>query len=253
MGKIIAVANQKGGVGKSHTVLNLASILGGEFNKKVLVIDFDQQLSTTINYNLNKTNTIMDIFNDDCKIKDAIQHTKYFDAIPGHEKMSTADRRYTETEDIFLLSDVCEVIRDIYDYIIIDNSPARNICLNMAYVAADYIIIPADATPDSLRGAISIHNDIEKLKSPRVNMSHAKIIGMILIAYEKSQVNDYSFEQLQNIANTIDKNIFVEKTRKTVKAKEATYAGKTLYEYSKYCNPIFDYKRIAQKIIELEA
>lgn len=250
MGKIIAIANQKGGVGKTTTCLEIAAILGAEQKKKVLVIDFDQQLSTTKNYGLKQENTIMNIFNEECKIKDGIQHTKYFDAIPGDEGMSKADKVYDGRDDIYLLADVCDVLKNVYDYILIDNSPARNVCLNMAYCAADYIVIPVDATPDSIRGLVSVQNDVEKLRNTREKASHAEIIAFILVAYEKSQVNEFTLEKLEEIAEKMPNDVLIEKTRKSVKAKEAKYGNTTLYEYAKYSNPVLDYKRIVAKLIE---
>ena len=136
------------------------------------------------------------------------------------------------------------------DFIIIDNTPARNACLNMSYVAADYIIVPSDQSSYSLEGIIEIENDIKKLRESREKLSHAQIIGFIVTQYQKSQVCNFVVEQLKSIAEKLEGDIFVELTRKSVKVSEAQYAAQTIIEYSPYCNPSFDYKRITDKIIE---
>lgn len=251
MGKVIAFTNEKGGVGKSTSTLEIASILTKEFNKKVVVIDFDQQINTTKMYKLSGENTIFDIFDENCRIIDAIYHQECFDLIPGDPRMSKADRIYMDTDEAELLDSVCEVLKQTYDYILIDNSPTRNICLTMSFIAADYIVIPFDASGDSMEGAVEVYKDIKKLNRTKAQLSNAKIIGLLLISYEKCDVCNKAYENIEYFSEAIGGNVVIQKIRKSVKVKESRYEMKTLYEYARHSNPILDYKKFCENIIDL--
>lgn len=265
MSKVIAIANQKGGVGKTTTAIELAACLSNTPNPdkngekyKVILIDFDQQRNATSAIlrqmdGLESYNTIIDIFEEKCLIADGILHGELFDIIPADQELSNVDIKYIKDRDaVYLLADICEVLSQMdYDFIIIDNTPARNLCLNMAYVAADYVIVPSDMSAFSLDGIKEIESDISLLRNSRDKASHARIIGFILVKCENTTVKDFALDQLNQIANELEGEIFVDITRKATKADQVKFIGGSLQEYDKYSNAAVDYRRITKQILEI--
>ena len=265
MSKVIAIANQKGGVGKTTTANELAACLSntekddktGE-KYKVILIDFDQQRNATSALlrqmdEIEHYNTIIDIFEEKCLISEGIMHCELFDLIPADQELSNVDIKYIKDRDaVYLLADICEVLSQMeYDFIIIDNTPARNLCLNMAYVAADYVIVPSDTSAFSLDGIKELESDISLLRNSRDKASHARIIGFILVKCENTTVKEFALDQLNQIAEELEGDIFVEITRKATKADQVKFIGGSLQEYDKYSNAAVDYRRITKKILEI--
>ena len=131
--------------------------------KRVLVIDLDQQCNLTKNAETGSDYlTIYDLFKDEApNIDEAIQHISAgYDIIAGSPALSKADSEFADTPDAYLLSDLLEALDEDYDYILIDSAPARNKLLNMCYLASDYFIMCADSGEDSLDGIEAIVNDM---------------------------------------------------------------------------------------------
>ena len=126
MGRIIATLNQKGGVGKTTSTIELGNALALK-NKKVLIIDLDQQgnLTKYVNAQTNLPN-IYDVLQAKKPIAEAIQTCGRVDIIASSKELSKADKEFVEHDDIFLLEDVVELIKDKYDFVFIDNGPARS-------------------------------------------------------------------------------------------------------------------------------
>lgn len=250
MAKVISVCSQKGGVSKSSTTIELAT----EFKKRgysVLVIDFDQQCSLTKNISGNlDMSSIYDVLHGEVPVIDAIQHLEYFDLIAASESLSRADREFIEDDDVFLLSDIIDIIKDNYDYIFLDNAPSRNKLLTMTYVASDYVIIPSECDESSLDSLVTTQKDIDKLVNGRHHDSHAKILAYILTKNENTTMHQLAYETLTDIAQNNPDAPFVEKIRKSIKVSEVkTLHSAVVKEYPS--SPIArDYVRVADKIIE---
>lgn len=252
MAYTICIANQKGGVGKTTTSIELAASLVLE-NRRVLVIDFDQQRNLTkyVGADSNYYN-IYQVLTGACPVNDAIQHTQDgFDIIPASDELSLADKKFTEpTEDIFLLADVIEIIKEIYDYVIIDNSPSRNILIQMAYVAADGIILPTESDIGSIDGIYAIYSDVEKFKRNRNKLSHAEFLGFILNKYEKTNIFALAVENLMLAREKINPDAFIATVRKASVASEAKTMMQSIQTYKKWSTTAIDYRKIAEIIIK---
>ena len=206
MVKTIAITSAKGGVGKSTCTVEIANALRNITNKRVLVIDLDENstLSENIGADISAPNTIYDVLTGACSINDAVQHHKLFDIIPGSKSLSKASVEFTEREDVYLLSDVIEFIKDDYDFIFVDNAPSRSVLLTMTIIAADYIIIPTMSDEGSMKMVDEMEKDISKLVNSRNHESHAEVIGYILNFYKRSNMYDLALNRLQEHINDHD-------------------------------------------------
>ena len=195
MAKTISIASAKGGVGKSTCTVEIANAIRNITHKKVLVIDLDENstLSDNVGADVDAKNTIYEVLTGQCAITDAIQHIQLFDIIPGSKSLSKAHIEFTDREDVYLLSDIIEFIKDDYDYIFVDNAPSRSVLLTMTIIAADYIVIPTMADNGSMKMVKEMENDIAKLVKGRNHESHAIIIGYILNFYRQTNMFDMAY------------------------------------------------------------
>ena len=250
--KKIIIANQKGGVGKTTSTIELASTLS-KLDRKVLVVDFDQQCNLT-NYVDGDFEypTIYNVLQGDVEIHDAIQHLIEFDLISGSQALSKADKEFSEQGDMFLLDTAFDSVSGEYDYILVDNSPSRGQLLNMSYFTADYIIIPTECDTGSQDGVVAIFNDIERLKKGKIPLSHAQVMGIILNKFEKTQMHELAYESICDIANTMGHDSFVVTVRKSIKASEAKLVQKSMQLHARSSTPAIDFREVAELIINRE-
>ena len=246
----IGMVNLKGGVGKSTLSYELATILSNQ-GKKVLVIDMDQQrnLSEYVNYDSSKP-SIYNVLHADYSIEESVQNLKYFDFISASSDLSRADREFVEQEDIFLLSDVMEMVNDTYDYIITDNSPSRNVLMTMVYIASDYVIIPTDCDKGRLDGINAVMNDISKLKNGRIKYSNVQILGIILNKFEKTVMHSLALERLEELSEEIEEKPFIATVRKSIAASESKDLMQPLQEYDRFGNISVDCRKFAGYVVE---
>jgi len=254
--KVISVANQKGGVGKTSTAIELGAAIA-ESGRKVLLIDLDQQhnLSNYIGADLSAP-SIYEVLKGETPIKNAIQPVESVEGlfvIPASNKLSKADREFIDTGDPHLLEDVIYLIQTDgsleFDYIIIDNSPSRSILLTMSYIASDYVIIPTECDSGSLDGVKSIEQDIRKLRGGRHPLSHAEIAAILLTKYEKTQMHSIAEENLREMAPEIVGEPFVRRIRKSISVSEAKLVTKPLLKHMKKAKPAEDYREAVAELM----
>lgn len=249
--KIISIVNQKGGVGKTTTALNMASWLSIFPKRKVLLIDMDGQANLTacINIDFSKIKgASYDLLtDDDIKAEDIIYKNEslLFDVIVSDERLNNIDLVLNGVMDrerqlLYKL----ENIKDLYDYIIIDCSPSLNLATINSLVATNYIMIPVQADYLSIRGTAKLLESINKVKE-RINPT-LDILGVFITMYDNRKIND------KNIYETIQEQ-FQEKAfntyiRENVRLKESPIEKKSIFEYDKSCNGYFDYYNLMVEV-----
>lgn len=248
MAIVISIANQKGGVGKTTTSIELAACLKNH-GYKILAIDLDQQANLTRYISANPYNKgIIDVLKGTSSAEDVIQHTDEFDVISASEELSKADKEFSDPLDVLNLKKYLKPISKIYDFIIIDNSPSRNVLLNMTYIAADYFIIPAEAEEGSISGIKSIFKDLKKYKDE--DWSNAEVLGILLTKFERTGMHEYMEQCIHDTLNSEKSDAFVFKVRKSIVANECKSEGTSMQKGKKYSNPSIDYRKVTEEIIK---
>ena len=165
MGRIIAIANQKGGVGKTTTAINLSACLA-EAGKKVLTIDMDPQGNTSSGLGVDKTgleSTIYELILDECTAQEAILHTdiKNLDLVPSNENLAGAEIELLGINDKeYILKNAIDYVMDDYDFLIIDCPPSLGLITLNAFTASDSVLIPVQCEYYALEGLGQLLNTI---------------------------------------------------------------------------------------------
>lgn len=253
MGYVIALANQKGGVGKTTSTIEIATNLK-LMGKNVLVIDFDQQGDTTRSVNGDSNyNNIFQVINVDVPIEESIQKLEYFDLICSSKKLSSVDKTFTDRDDIFLLDEVLKPIKAEYDYILLDNNPDLSTCFTMSMVAADFVLIPTECDDNAINGLKETEAVIEKLKGGRNKESHAEIIGYILTKREDTNMHTLAYEEIQGIASSKANPPFIKSISKGVRIAEAKTLRIPVSFEQKSSKQAREYYDIAEEIVSRTA
>ena len=207
--KIITIANQKGGVGKTTTALCLAALLN-KAGHKTLLIDADSQCNSTDTYRAvtENTATLYDLVvdNEQCNVYETIQHAEFGDIIAGDTLLAEADATLTG-EGAFLK--LREALKDLagYEYVVIDTNPTLNTMLCNALVASDEVIIPVNPARYTIKGLSDLTNTIVSIQN---ELNHSlKVRGLLLVDIERRANIDRQVEkQLPEIAETIGTTSF---------------------------------------------
>ena len=205
MGRIIAIANQKGGVGKTTTSINLSACLA-ELDKKVLTIDLDPQGNTTSGIGLNKSelgNTIYELLLDECTVRSCIYQTQIenLNIIPANVNLSGAEIELLGiNEKEYLLKNAVDYIQDDYDYIIIDCPPALNMLTVNAMTTANSILVPIQCEYYALEGLSQLIHTID-LVQQRLNPK-VLIEGVVFTMYDAR--TNLSMQVVENVKENLN-------------------------------------------------
>ena len=255
MAEIITVANRKGGVGKTTTTLNLAYSLK-ELGKKVLVIDLDPQANLTRCFDVENPENIKTIGHllmaeleeeENYSVKDYVISYDEIDLVPSSIYLSATETQMrSETGSERILSEISEQVREHYDYILIDTSPALNILTINALCASDSVLVTADIQMFAVLGINELLKTVKKIKK-RVN-SKLKVKGILLTMCD-NRTNLYKTltEQVEEMFQGRIK-VFQTKIPKTVKVGEAIYSGQSIKKYAKGSSVDVAYDNLAKEI-----
>ena len=251
MGKVIAISNQKGGVGKTTTSINLASGLA-HVGKKVLLIDFDSQGNATQGLNANQNNsqaTIHSVLMEGVPIQQAIvpKMNPRIDIVPANINLAGADldmdkMEYGKEE---LLKKAIAPIRDQYDYIIIDCPPSLGLLNTNALTAADSILIPVQCEYYALEGLSELMYTIQLVKE-RLN-NNLEIEGVVFTMYDAR--TNLSLQVVENVKSYLNQNIYKTIIPRNVRLAEAPSHGLPINYYDARSTGAESYQLLAEEVI----
>lgn len=251
MAKIIAFANQKGGVGKTTSAINVASALGIK-NKRVLLVDFDPQGNASSSVGILKSQTkqtIYDVLIGRCQASDAVIKTEYkkLHVIPSGVDLAAAELELAELENRqYRLRDAIAELGDNYDYIIIDCPPSLGMLTVNALSAADGVIIPMQCEYLALEGLsqmLMTVKQIKKLYNPKLSLTG------ILITMYNGRLN-LSIQVLEELKKHYADKLFSVNISRSVRLSEAPSYGAPIQYYDKKNKGSRDYSTIAKEIME---
>jgi len=251
MGKILALFNQKGGVGKTTTCANLCACLSMQ-GKKVLAVDFDPQSNLSSGLNIPKNdvaNSIYDVLVEDTDINEAVLQTsvKGLDIVPASIELAGAEIEmsnvpYRET----ILKRRLSKLNRQYDYIIIDCPPSLGLLPINALAAADGVLIPIQCEYYALEGVSQLINTVN-LVTKSIN-PHLSVEGVILTMFD-SRTN-LSLQVVEEVRNFFGKKVFESIIPRNVRLAEAPSFGQTIVQYDKSSKGSIAYMSLAKELIQ---
>ena len=249
--KILAIINQKGGVGKSTTAINLSAALG-ERGKQVLLVDLDPQGNTTSGFAIDKgqiKHCIYDVLLNDAPIEQAIipDVCEGVDLVPSTINLAGAEvELVSEIARENRLKDAVGAMRGKYDYVFIDCPPSLGLLTVNALVAADKLLIPIQCEFYALEGVTKLLDSMKRVKS-RLNPA-LDIYGILLTMYDSRTT--LSKQVAAEVRNYFGKTVFDTIIPRTVKLSEAPSYGMPITIYDPTCKGALSYSELAEEVIK---
>ena len=253
MGRTIAIANQKGGVGKTTTAINLSAALA-EKGKKVLTIDLDPQGNTTSGLGIDKNNckyTVYELMLDECSIKQCIRSNIYDNLclIPSNVNLSAAEIELIGVmEKDYFLNIVVVWILDVFVFIIIDCRACLNMLTVIGMTTADSVIVPIQCEYYALEGLSQLLHTINLVKE-RLN-PRLTIEGVVFTMYDAR--TNLSLQVVENVKNNLNQQIYKTIIPRNVKLAEAPSYGLPITIYDGKSAGAESYRQLAQEVIQHE-
>lgn len=251
MGRIIAIANQKGGVGKTTTAINLSSSLA-ELQQRVLTIDMDPQGNTTSGLGINKDeaeNTVYELLlEENIEAAECIQPSVMdgLDVIASNINLSGAEVELINVENKeYLLRDKIEQIKENYDFIIIDCPPSLNILTINALTTANTVIVPIQCEYYALEGLTQLIHTIDLIQE-RLNES-LEIEGVVFTMFDGR--TNLSLQVVENVKENLDRNIYKTIIPRNVRLAEAPSYGMPINMYDNRSAGAEAYRFLAEEVI----
>lgn len=251
MGRIIAIANQKGGVGKTTTAINLSACLA-EKGQKVLAIDMDPQGNMSSGLGLDKDSidkTIYDMIIGENDVEEVIDHGTIdnLDILPSNVDLSAVEIELIDVDNKeFIVKDAIQKIRDNYDYIIIDCPPSLSLLTINAMTTADSVLVPIQCEYYALEGLSQLIHTVELVKE-RLN-STLEIEGVVFTMYDAR--TNLSLQVVENVKDNLQQNIYKTIIPRNIRLAEAPSYGTPINQYDPKSAGAESYMRLAEEVIE---
>lgn len=248
--KIISIANQKGGVGKSTTASALGSglIMRG---KKVLFLDIDPQTNLSSSFGVdNNKNSIYEVMAGKANLQETIQTVNGKDIIPGNTFLSNADTEFSLPGREYKLQKALKKLDGIYDYIIIDTPPALGVLTVNALTASNYVLIPAEADTSSIQGISQLYETIQAVKeycNPKLELK-----GVLLTRFSKTILSRDLADTIEEIAKQLGSFVYQTRIRECIALKETKTQQTDIFTYAPKSNAALDYDSMVDEFLANE-
>lgn len=253
MGKILAITNQKGGVGKTTTAINVAAALAAN-DLRILVIDSDPQGNATTGMGATKDSdrpSLYQVLLGSAEIADAILHTGFdgLDLVPGDKNLVGANLELVDTpRREFRLHDKMNAIRALYDFILIDCPPALDLLTLNALIAADSVLVPIQCEFFALEGISELMDTIERI---RQSFEHPLEIEGILLTMFDDRTN-LTRQVAQDLRDFFRDQVFETVIPRSIRLAEAPSHGQSILAYDVRSRGAESYIRLAKEILDHE-
>ena len=249
MGKIVALINQKGGVGKTTTAVNLAAALQ-EKGKKILLCDFDPQGNATSGFGIDPREietTVYDlVISEEPDVKGAIIHTEWIDLLGSNTDLAGAEIDLLSLERReFRLRDVLAQVKDLYDYIFIDCPPSLGILTLECLCAADSFLVPMQTEYYALEGLSQLMATVRSVQKG-LNRS-IRIEGIILTMYDGR--TDLAVQVVEEVKKHFGDRVYANVVPRNVRLSEAPSHGQPITAYDRLCRGAAAYLAIAEEFL----
>lgn len=249
MGKILAVVNQKGGVGKTTSAVNLTAALT-EAGKRVLLCDFDPQANATSGLGLEKKklhHSVYDVVIEEIPTKEAIVSTEFGDVLPSSTSLAGAAIELISLPDPnYRLKKALASVRDDYDYILIDCPPSLELLTLNGLAAADGILVPVQCEYYALEGLADLMTTL-RLAKKRMNPD-LEIFGVLLTMFDGR--TNFSTQVAQEVRKHFPGKVYATVIPRNVRLAEAPSHGLPVTVYDKHSRGAQAYRAVAQEIIK---
>ena len=250
MGRIIAIANQKGGVGKTTTAINLSASLAS-LGQKVLALDMDPQGNMTSGLSVNKDeveNTVYDLIIGNIGIEECICKEVYenLDVLPSNVNLSAAEIELIGVDDKeYILRNAIDQVKDQYDFVIIDCPPSLSMLTINAMTTADSVIVPIQCEYYALEGLSQILKTIN-LEKRKLNRK-LELEGVVFTMYDAR--TNLSLEVVESVKNSLNENIYKTIIPRNVRLAEAPSHGMSINLYDSRSSGAESYRLLAAEVI----
>lgn len=251
MGKIIAIANQKGGVGKTTTTVNLTACLA-ELGKRVLLIDLDPQGNATSGFGINKKTqekTVYDVLIDETDPMEALVDTKCrgIMVLPANMDLAGAEVELAAAgERVYRLKKAVDKLKGQFDYILIDCPPSLGLLTLNAMSCCDSVLVPLQCEYYALEGLSQLTNTIRQVKKGM--NSRLELEGILLTMYDGR--TNLSIQVVEEVKSYFPQKVYRTVIPRNIRLSEAPSFGKPIIDYDKNSKGAMAYRALAQELID---
>ncbi len=250
MSKIIALCNQKGGVGKTTTATTMAAVLQNK-GYKVLFIDSDPQGNATDTYCATVENmaTLYDLLFENESVNECVQKTEHGLIVAGDPLLKEAGKHLDGVSGAYRLKERLEPIRDDFDYIIIDTPPTLGELLTNALTACDSVIIPVTADRYGIQGLTQLVETVASIR--KYTNPNIKVEGLLLVKYTwRVRLQRELHNALKEMAEIFETKVFQSTIRESTKTREAQTVRQSLLEYAPKSTTAVDYIAFVEEFLK---